>query len=254
MTIRNMVFVSILCLLTTACLAKHPPKQAVSSFQPTPAALHVSVSPTLPSLNSALRSCAQLQGTIEIIPYPSSPPGSESQDRDLLLWWGPGRWASHLRSDDYTTHQIGLVEASPVVHKDLGLDALHLSTLSSIFRGNIQNWAQVSPELGDQPIAPMSYPPAHPLRMVMEEAFLEPGELSPNTIVAPDVTAMLELMERKSGSVGLLPSPAVPPSLVEISLTPPHPPLHHPVLAITPNQDLNRVLPVIGCLQNSFNP
>jgi hypothetical protein len=90
-----------------------------------------------------------------------------------------------------------------VVSHDVSIRNLSLDQLRQLFSGQIQSWQAV----GDGPIPdqPVIAPQGDDTRLAFEGAVMGGESITPNAMLAPTPQALLEIIGRQSGAIGVLP-------------------------------------------------
>ena len=111
---------------------------------------------------------------------------------------------------------LGRVALVVVVNPDNPVRDLGLDEVRSLFAGRTTSWTDVGGN--DLPVQPVLPLPGEPASEHFLEAVLGTSRPWPGTLYAPSISAMLELVGKEKGAIGLLPLSAVTPAVRPVRL------------------------------------
>jgi len=111
---------------------------------------------------------------------------------------------------------VGRVGLAVVVHSDNPVRDLTMEELNDLFAGRAATWSAVGGrEVPVQPVLPV---PGEPAGEAFRQAVLRDSAPWPGTLLAPTAAAMVELVARDEGAIGILPTSAVTEDLRSVRI------------------------------------
>ena len=102
------------------------------------------------------------------------------------------------------TVDIGAGAVAVLVNKDLGLEKLSNEELAGILKGEIKNWNEVEPELGDVKVSVIYDTPSSSVVRMVLDTYIDTDSLPANSYSAGNTAKLIEFVEQSPGAIGLI--------------------------------------------------
>jgi hypothetical protein len=200
---------------------------------------HFAISPATSKISPALALCANRSigdsGQFRIsVNFPSQ---FDSNSHDLIIQIG--ETAPHFTF----LAQIASENFSIVSHLSNALASLSSSEVLDIFRGQINNWAEINGE--ERSIQVWIASESDEGRQYLEEQILAGRFTSSNAKIASSPEHLLESIVTNENAIGLLPDAWIDASINSVAL-----PIALPIFAASENEAEGAISEIIACLQS----
>jgi hypothetical protein len=206
-SLRELGLAAILALTLGGCSIPPP-------VTPSPAATYIGVAPAYSDLAFAWLAGFGDQDplhelTLLILPTQDGLAGVEAGELAFMITSAepPADWFATPLSKEPI-----LVAVSPGVAPG----ELDPEALNAIFAGRVHDWADLDAAAG--PVQPIVYPAGDELRQSFARQVMGNSRITSNALLAPDPTAMGELLMNERGAIGFLPGPKLPSGLKPLDL------------------------------------
>jgi len=206
---------------------------AINTPPPAPEVIQITYPPSLSNWSDDLHRCASEVPEIALTILETGPSNPEFVEADLTLSFGepPQGIRGYAAS-------LGEDKIIVIAGENVNLKQLSVEQLREIYS---------NPELYQT----WTYGAGNELRLIFDRAVLNDEQLSPETLLAPDPTAMLEAITKNPVAIGYLPKSWLDGGVNEITLEDDlQAAFEQPILVLTDTEPQGPLRAFLACLQN----
>jgi len=223
------------------------------TFKPLPTVtlLHIGLSPTLDWIRPHMNLCTQPQAGLGLLVDPLPAASMDPSQADILFRWGA---PAELKGQ---ADVIGWDELVVIVHPLNPIQQLTLADLQAIYKGKQPSWKKLNapdPTVTGE-IAAWGYSDGDDIQQIWQTLLASPANPANLTGLAPNPTAMRQIIAGQVQAIGYLPSHWMDRSVRAVPLVGiPADMLRLPILAIFQSEPKGAQRSWLLCLQESIKP
>ena len=224
---------------------------------PTPQVIHIQLASEMTSWQSKLSACSAAISGIGLIINEKPADNIDISKADVSIRFGLPTDYDQLTPAPVQPVQLGKDSLVVIVNPDNPISKLSLPTISKIFSGQITRWTELSPRdsssstpTAEDTIQVWTYQAGDNLLQVFDQTIMQGQPVSSQAYVAPDTSAMLQVIAQNKDSIGYILASQVGNSVQEIQIEgSPTGQLEQPVLAFTSTAPEGLLKQFLLCLQ-----